>query len=182
MTTNRRATAGQADIRLTTTDTGLYVVTIAYASTGQVVHTWTTDRYHDAETGYLRRVCLFGRGLTIANALDIMEGQASTQTAPAPTAEVVSAPTAPTTSRQPRMIPTGTHTTMTADEARVVHYAVNHLDGRIGRGRGVGCLDIRQLLALARRGFVELTGTTVRPAGAMVLPWGARRAAELASA
>jgi hypothetical protein len=171
-TTARKAIAGQADIRLTTTVTGVYVVTIAYASTGQVVHTWATDSASDAETGFLRRVYAFGRGLTIDAALDLM-GQggvtpsASTETADEPV--VILAPASK-----------GQQTAMSRAQAHVIAEATA---GYIRRGRGFGAASIAQLKAMAKRDFVRLDVRAVGGRqfieGGTVTTWGQRRADEV---
>ena len=149
--------AGQADVRIDETDTGLYAVTIAYASTGAVVHTWSTDDLEAALDGYASRVRAFDAGLTVQAALDAMEAPKPLRLAPAAK---------------------GTATVMTPPEAEAIRYAITHTAGRIRRGRGYGAVSISTLHAMARRGFAQLNGPRYRPDGAIVTPLGARTAGD----
>jgi len=154
-TLHRKTIAGQADVRIDETDTGTYVVTIAYASTGAVVHTWSTDDLEAALDGYTSRVRAFDAGLTVQAALDAMEAPAPLRLEPAAK---------------------GTATVMTPPEVEAIRHAVANTDGMIHRGRGYGAVSISTLHAMARRGFVQLTGPRYRPTGAVVTPLGARTA------
>lgn len=59
----------------------------------------------------------------------------------------------------------------------LITYALTAGDGTIRRGRGQGSASIRTLVALARRGYAELTGPADNPTGARITAAGARRAA-----
>ncbi len=69
--------------------------------------------------------------------------------------------------------PKGGATKMSPAEVIVIGQALDST-GRIRRGRGVASASIDMLIAMARRGFITLTGPQFRPTGGEVTDWGKR--------
>ncbi len=69
--------------------------------------------------------------------------------------------------------PKGGATKMSPAEVTVIGQALDST-GHIRRGRGVAAADLGSLLAMAKRGFITLTGPQFRPTGGDVTDWGKR--------
>lgn len=64
-------------------------------------------------------------------------------------------------------------TKMSPAEVTVIGQALDST-GHIRRGRGAAAADLASLKAMARRGFITLTGPQFRPTGGTVTDWGKR--------
>jgi hypothetical protein len=111
---------------------------------------------------------------TLDRAITAIADGTATAMLPTPPAEAPELCRPAATSKPLKLAPAakGTTTTMTDPERDVIVYATTTGDGTIRRGRGYGAADLLMMQAMARRGFVTLTGPRYRPTGAAVTVYG----------
>ncbi|MGI5247543.1 hypothetical protein [Dactylosporangium sp. CA-139066] len=167
---------------MTQTSTAAPIATIPAAGLVQVAGDVEIRAFYVNGAGY--KVQARRNGQLIASQLHTFETHAiaaiealiAEHTAPEPT------PAAPAIPTQ-RLAPAakGTQTFMSPAEVIVIGEALE-TTGHIRRGRGHAAADLRSLQAMARRGFVTLTGHPFRPDGAEVNDWGRRAYKEAVAA
>lgn len=159
---SQAAVVGPVIIRLAHTRTGIYTLTVEYASTGAQIDSLRRTGGEDDMRGAARNAYRY-----FSTGGRVVEIDGDARLIPS-----MGAPARDT--NQTRLTPAakGTQTKISDPQIALVGWALAYTSGHIGRGSGDGKATVRQLFALARRGFLALEGPTNRPTGGTVTPAG----------